>query len=236
MNRNIQLAAAQLNENQETVVLERLLSVSNDHGPDPAIVSKLAEPRTKYLGKHVERIQILSHLLALEMRYDTACECLINDKYIKDIYYASALHDIGKNCIPEHILFKEGKLTPREDEVFKTHTEIGKRILVKLFNRYSHNDFSRLCIEIAGSHHEKWDGSGYPRGLYGPDIPLSARITALVDAYDTHRSEMPYKKAVSHKDSVEIILEGGGIDFDPSIVKAFSKIESSFADLYETIQ
>lgn len=213
-----------------------IIRISEVPDLEPAVISSLAEPGKEQLGKHVERTQIFSHLLALELRRDTSYESKINDGYIKDIYYAAALHDVGKNGIPERILFKEGKLSDYEYELVKAHTEIGRRILVKIFSRYSHNDFARLSLEIAGSHHEKWDGSGYPEGLYGLDIPLSARIMALVDVYDSLRSKMPYKEAVSHEETVRIILEGGGIDFDPSIVKAFSNIESKFAALYEAVQ
>lgn len=236
MSSNIQLAAEQSNESLEKALLERVFRMSDAKGPEPAVISKLSEPRTKYLGKHVERTQVFCQLLALQLRCDATYEGVIHDKYIKDIFYAAAIHDVGKNGIPEQLLYKEGELTPSEWEVLQTHTEIGKRILVKLFNRYSHNDFSKLCIEIAGSHHEKWDGSGYPQGLYGRDIPLSARLMALVDTYDSLRSEMPFKKAVSHEDSVRIILEGGGVVFDPSVTRAFSKIESKFEKLYEVIQ
>ncbi len=235
MSRSIQIELEEFDENLEAEVVERVFRMSGTQGPKPEVISQLAEPRTKYLGKHVERTQIFCHLLTLALRFDTAYENVIDDNYIKHIYYAAALHDIGKNGIPKQLLLKK-RLTPYEHDVVQSHAEIGRRILIKLFNRYSHNEFSRLCIEIAGSHHEKWDGSGYPQGRYGFDIPLSARIMSLVDAYDSLRSELPCKEAVSHKDSVRVIMEGGGIDFDPSVVKAFSNIESKFEALYQTIQ
>ena len=97
-------------------------------------------------------------------------------------------------------------------------------------------DFLEVARQIAGGHHEKWDGSGYPEGLYGQDIPLSARIMALVDVYEALRAKRPYKEALTHKKSVQIIKEGGGLHFDPSVVKAFTNIEAKFADIYEAMK
>jgi putative two-component system response regulator len=197
--------------------------------------SEMAELRDENNKKHIERVQNFCRALATELRKETAYEKLLTDTYITNLYHAAAFHDVGKIGIPDHILLKKGKLEPEEFEVMKLHVDIGKRSLRELLGKYKNNDFIRLGFELTAYHHEKWDGSGYPDGLYGQDIPLSARIMALVDVYDALRSKRPYKEPIPHEKSVHIIREGGGVHFDPSVVKAFSTIESEFEKIYEAI-
>jgi putative two-component system response regulator len=136
---------------------------------------------------------------------------------------------LGKISISDEILNKPGKLTPEEFAIMKTHVEKGVEAIEKM-ERYGHfADFLKLAKEFAATHHEKWDGSGYPRGLKGQDIPLEGRIMAIVDVYDALISARPYKKAFSAEESARIIIEGSGIHFDPMLVNVFKKITDKFA-------
>jgi len=195
-------------------------------------ISRLAARRDGYTGKHIKRTQLYCRLLAQELQGEGNYNRLISDAYIDHIYYAAALHDVGKIGIPESILLKKGQLDPDECEIMKSHVEIGKHALCRVLAKYPQDQFLKLSIALTASHHEKWDGSGYPEGLYGQDIPLSARIMALADVYDALRSKRPYKEPLSHGQSAHIIKEGGGVRFDPSVVKAFSRLESLFEDIF----
>ncbi len=143
-------------------------------------------------------------------------------------YHASPLHDIGKVGIADTILLKPGKLTPEEFEIMKQHTVIGAQTLEAASERYPRNTFINMGVAIARSHHEKWDGSGYPDGLTGDTIPLEARIMAVADVYDALRSKRCYKDAFTHEKSREIILAGSGKHFDPVLVDAFITLEQEF--------
>ena len=146
---------------------------------------------------------------------------IIDDDYIENICAASPLHDIGKVGVPDSILLKPGKLTKEEFDEMKVHTIIGAETLREVNRLHSGNDFVRTGIEIAESHHEKFDGTGYPHGLAGEEIPLVGRILALSDVYDALTSKRCYKEAFSHTRSHDIIVEGRGKHFDPNVVDAF---------------
>ena len=153
---------------------------------------------------------------------------IIDDDYIENICAASPLHDIGKVGVPDSILLKPGKLTKEEFDEMKVHTIIGAETLREVNRLHSGNDFVRIGIEIAESHHEKWDGTGYPHGLAGEDIPLVARVLALTDVYDALTSRRCYKEAFSHTRSHDIIVEGMGKHFDPDVVAAFVSVKKDF--------
>ena len=159
---------------------------------------------------------------------------IIDDTYIDNIHMASPLHDIGKVGIPDAILLKPGKLTPAEFEIMKTHTILGFDTLSQVQKRYTHNSFLKMGMEIAKYHHEKWDGTGYPEGLSGEKIPLSARIMALADVYDALRSKRVYKEAFSHEESCAIIEEGSGKHFDPLLIKIFHQNHKAFQEIHDT--
>ncbi len=201
-----------------------------------AAASQMAELRDENNKKHIERVQFFCRALATELRKDAAHQEILTDEYITNLYHAAAFHDVGKIAVPEHILLKKGKLEPEEFEIIKLHVDIGKRTLREVLKKYRENELVRLSYVLTAYHHEKWDGTGYPDGLYGRDIPLPARIMALVDVYDALRSKRPYKEPLCHEKSVHVIREGGGVHFDPSVVKAFSNIESKFEELYEAMK
>jgi putative two-component system response regulator len=158
----------------------------------------------------------------------------VSEAFIDCIKHASPLHDIGKVAIPDSILLNPGKLTAEEFEVMKSHTVIGAENMQTVYNKYADNHFIGMGIEIALYHHERWDGKGYPDGLVGRNIPLSARIMAVADCYDALRSNRCYRKGFDHEKVKEILLEEDGTHFDPEVIKAFLALEEIFSHILET--
>lgn len=191
-------------------------------------LAKLAEYRDEGTGLHLERIREYAKLLADELSKEPKYKTYITAEYIEDIYHSSILHDIGKVGIPDAILLKPGLLNADEFQKIKQHTTFGGDAIKAIETRLAGRSFLHLGKRIAYNHHEKWDGSGYPRGLAGEAIPLSARIVSLADVYDALTTKRFYKEAYSHAKSRKIILEMKGIAFDPDIVDAFLRRESDF--------
>jgi putative two-component system response regulator len=199
-------------------------------------LAKLAEARDSDTGKHLDRIRMLCRLFAEELHCHPEFSSKLNDTYCERIFQASPLHDIGKVGIPDRVLLKPGKLTPEEFEVMKTHTTIGAQTLIEVQKRFPNNEFLRMGIRIARSHHEKWNGQGYPDQLQGRDIPLSARIMAVVDVYDAVRSKRVYKPPVSHAETCEMIIRDSGMQFDPALAEVFSHIHLKFDEVWTAFQ
>jgi putative two-component system response regulator len=195
-------------------------------------IAKLAEARDDETGRHLERLQTFSGLLAIGMSEQAKFRQIIEHAWIKNIFHATPLHDIGKVAIPDRILIKPGPLTPEEFEVMKTHAALGARTLRTVHERFPDNEFIRMGIDIAQSHHERWDGSGYPDGLSGEAIPLCARIVAVADFYDAVRSKRCYKPAIPHEETCAMILKENGKLFDPDVVSVFSGLRDSFRDVW----
>ena len=191
-------------------------------------LAKLAEYRDEGTGKHLERIREYSRILAERMSRLPLYEEYITKKYIEDIYRSSILHDIGKVGIPDAILLKPAELTPDEFEIIKTHSLLGGDALNEIDKWIEGTSFLTMGKEIAYHHHEKWDGTGYPKGLKGTAIPLSARIVALADVYDALTSRRSYKEAFNHEKSRDIIIGLKGSHFDPVVVDAFIALEDDF--------
>ena len=196
-------------------------------------LAKLAEYRDADTGEHLYRIQTFTVLLGKELAKNPTYKGYITNDYLKDLQLSSILHDIGKVGIHDSILQKPGSLTTEEFDEIKQHPIIGCNVINEIEKKISGRSLYVLGREIALYHHEKWDGSGYPKGLEGRDIPLSARIIALVDVYDALTSERCYKTAMSHDEAVDIILKGRGTHFDPEIVDAFLHISGNFIRLPE---
>jgi putative two-component system response regulator len=199
-------------------------------------MSKLAESRDPETGEHLDRMREYCRLLAEDLGKQAEYAAYIDKAYIENIYSASPLHDIGKVGVPDAILSKPGKLTEDEWVIMKTHPIIGAETLREVDREHPGNAFIQTGIEIAAAHHEKWDGSGYPHGLSGKDIPLSARILALGDVYDALTSKRCYKEALSHSKAVEIIKEGEGKHFDPDVIASFLRINEEFIKVREYFQ
>jgi response regulator RpfG family c-di-GMP phosphodiesterase len=195
-------------------------------------LAKLSEYRDEDTGRHLERIREYTKVLAKELSKQPSYREYITDDYISDIYQSAILHDIGKVGIKDSILLKPGKLTQDEFEMIKDHPSIGGDAIASIESQMKMRSFLTLAKDIAYCHHEKWDGSGYPKGLKEKEIPLSARITAVADVYDALTSERPYKEAFSHEKAVEIIINDSGTHFDPNIIETF-RIK---ADQFEKIR
>ena len=191
-------------------------------------LAKLAEYRDEGTGTHLERIREYARILTAQLARNPKYRDLIDQQYIDDIYQSSILHDIGKVGTPDRLLLKPGELTEEEFETIKRHTLMGGNALKAIESQIEGKSFLAMGKEIAFNHHEKWDGSGYPRGLKGESIPLSARIIAVADVYDALTTERFYKKAYSHAKARDMILELKGKHFDPQIVNAFKAVAEKF--------
>ena len=183
-------------------------------------LAKLAESRDSETGLHLERMQEYSRLLADNMR-DGPYSDRVDDEFVEWVFKSAPLHDIGKVGIPDAILRKPGPLTTDELETMRTHTKIGGDTLRSVLERFRGPTFLTMAMEIAYSHHERWDGDGYPAGLSEQEIPLAARIVAVADAYDAITSPRPYKGAIPHEEAVRRIRIDRGEHFDPVLVDTF---------------
>ena len=198
-------------------------------------LAKLAEFRDEETGTHLERVREYCRLLAEEIGKAPHHSARVTREYSECIYHASPLHDIGKVAVPDNILLKPGKLTPDEFEVIKRHPVVGGEYLQDVYNNYARNIFIGMGIEIALYHHERWDGRGYPDGLLGANIPLSARIMAVADCYDALRADRCYRKGFPHSKVKEMLMEESGSHFDPEVCRAFLNLESEFARIMDTL-
>lgn len=199
-------------------------------------MAKLSESRDADTGQHLNRIRHYVDLLARQLRTDSsALRNIITDEWIDDLGLSSALHDIGKVGVPDAILLKPGKLTEEEFQQIKRHTTIGGDCLFQIEKRLCESNFLMLAREIAYAHHEWWNGQGYPLGLAGEAIPLSARIVALADVYDALTSNRPYKPALPHKEVIKVIRGRRGTHFEPTIVDAFMAVEHHFDRLRQEL-
>lgn len=195
-------------------------------------LNALALARDNETGNHIIRTQNYVRNLALRLRQMGHHTKELNDQCIDTLYKAAPLHDIGKVGIPDYILHKPGRLTSDEWEVMKSHALLGETILASTdIDHGGDQGVVKKGLQIAGGHHEKWDGTGYPRGLKGNEIPLSARIMALADVYDALVSERVYKSGWSHEDAVKEIVSKKGIHFDPLVVDALIAEQSSFQEI-----
>jgi putative two-component system response regulator len=220
-------AIEEQNRALEARVQSQVCEITAAHRGAIFAMSKLAESKDPETGAHLERMREYCRLLATRLAVTQESQ-EVDDVFVENIYAASPLHDIGKVGVADRILLKPGKLTAEEWVDMKTHTLIGANTLRAVHLQHPDNGFLLMGIEIAEGHHERWDGTGYPRALRGEAIPLSARILALGDVYDALTSRRCYKDAFSHEQSRAIILDGSGTHFDPRVVDAFLEKESEF--------
>jgi putative two-component system response regulator len=199
-------------------------------------LAKLAESRDPETGAHLERVRNYCRVLARHMSMQPKFAHQIDGDFVRLIFVTSPLHDIGKVGIPDNVLLKRGMLTPEEFEIMKTHATLGAETLGAALEQFPYAQFLRMAHEIAATHHEHWDGSGYPRGLRGEAIPLSGRIVAVADVYDALSSKRVYKDAYSHEVARNIIADGAGTHFDPDIVAAFLACEDQFLAIRDRLE
>lgn len=198
-------------------------------------MASMAETRDNETGNHIRRTQYYVKLLAEKLRFHPRFESFLNnDKTIEMLFKSAPLHDIGKVGIPDAILLKPGRLTVEEFDVMKTHTTLGREAIIQAEKNLGITvPFLQFAKEIAYSHQEKWDGSGYPEGLSGDDIPISARLMAVADVYDALVSRRVYKEPIPHDKALEIMLEGKGRHFDPDMTDAFLECQDEFRQIGE---
>jgi putative two-component system response regulator len=208
---------------------ERILSLETR---DLAIfaMAKLAESRDPETGKHLDRVRNYARILANHLAGKPGFDS-VDPAYARLIYLTSPLHDIGKVAIPDCVLLKPGRLSDREFEIMKSHTTMGAQTLNAALEAHPEAHFLRMARDIASSHHERWDGAGYPDGLKERDIPLSARIVAVADVYDALTSKRVYKNAFTHEVARSILIKDAGSHFDPDIVAAFESCEQQFIEI-----
>jgi response regulator RpfG family c-di-GMP phosphodiesterase len=193
-------------------------------------LSSLAETRDNETGNHIRRTQQYIRLLAQRLQRHPRFRDFLSDENVELLFKLAPLHDVGKVGIPDHILHKPGKLTDEEFEIMKKHTILGGNAIAAAESQVNiQSHFLRVARQIAVGHHEKWDGSGYPYGLGGDDIPISARLMALADVYDALSCDRVYKQAIAHEEVVDIIASGRDTQFDRDIVDAFLGIRADFS-------
>ncbi len=192
-------------------------------------LASLAETRDNETGNHIRRTQHYVKALAERLQNHSRFAAYINDDMVNTLFRSAPLHDIGKVGIPDNILLKPGKYNPEEYEIIKKHTTIGMNTIEQMESKLKIKvEFLRVAKEITYSHHEWWNGKGYPQGLVREEIPLSARIMALADVYDAIISRRVYKTSMPHELAVELIASGGGTQFDPDITDAFLGMTDEF--------
>ena len=188
----------------------------------------MVEGRDKLTGSHIERTTNYINILLNAMLKSGLYDDEIRKWDLETVISSARLHDIGKIVVTDLILNKPDKLTVQEFEIMKTHTVEGEKLIDIIINESGEGDFLRSARLFAGNHHERWDGTGYPSGLKGEDIPLQGRIMAVVDVYDALVSARPYKKGFTHEKAVEVIKKGSGTQFDPKIVDVFLDVSVLF--------
>jgi putative two-component system response regulator len=195
-------------------------------------MASLAETRDSETGNHIRRTAHYVKALAEKLRPNPRFSEFLTDKNIELLFKSAPLHDIGKVGIPDRILLKPGRFEGNEMEIMKTHTTLGRDAILQAERELGLEvDFLKYAKEIAYGHQEKWDGSGYPQGLVGDAIPISARLMAVADVYDALISRRVYKEGMSHEAAVAIITEGRGQHFDPDMVDAFLALQQDFIDI-----
>jgi putative two-component system response regulator len=227
------LALAQQRIALEGLVFERTKQIEKAKDAVTFSMGALAEARDNETGFHLQRtclyVKTIAEKLSLTAKYSNK----LTPKMIDIIVRAAPLHDIGKVAVPDSILMKNGRLTDEERVTMCKHTLYGKQALEKAEKEIGHTPYLEIAKQIAYSHHERWDGSGYPDALAGEDIPLPARIMAIADVYDALISKRHYKEAMSHQDAVTIMDESRGTHFDPFVYDSFKQVGDEFTEIAE---
>lgn len=224
----LHLQLQRYSQHLEKMVEEKTKVISELQYSIVHVMSDMVERRDGSTGTHLMRTQQYLKVLLSEVKKQNLYSqelCMMDE----DLFiHASQLHDIGKISIPDKILLKPGRLSEEEFDVMKTHATLGEEAIRSAMASVQEIYFLKIAAAFAGSHHERWDGTGYPHALRGQMIPLEGRLMAIVDVYDALISERPYKRAFSHEMAKQIIMEGCGTHFDPLLVAAFDKVSDVF--------
>ena len=215
---------------------QRTVELAGTRGVAVFALAKLAESRDPETGEHLERMRAFAQVLGKQLASEGAYASQIDAEFLDNFYLSTPLHDIGKVGTPDKILLKPGRLTPDEFEIMKRHTLIGATALESAAHHSSFGSFLAMAAEVARFHHERYDGTGYPDGLSGHEIPLSARITAVADVFDALTSRRVYKDAMDPEEAKKIIIEERGKHFDPVVVDAFLECYEEFLQVKAAIE
>lgn len=223
------------NKRLNMIVMRHMEKIRLEQKNIMSALAKLVENKengAKYNSKqetfHYANVSYNSRILAQGMQFSPVFENDISDCFIDTIESSAGLHDIGKIMIPDNILLKQAPLTPEEYRIMSSHAEVGAKTIIDIYQGVEKNDFINMAIDIAYYHHEKWDGTGYPKGLKGKEIPLSARIVKVVDVFDALVGTRAYKNQYSLEESLKIMQSESGKSFDPDIIEVFMKIYRNF--------
>ena len=225
------LELKQYQDHLENLVEERTRRLALTQAVTIESLATLAEYRDPETGGHIKRTQNYVKALAVHLKDHPRYRDELNDETIELLYLSAPLHDLGKVGVPDHILLKAGKLSDEEFEEMKKHTVYGHDALLITEQKLGEDTFLRYAREIAYTHQEKWDGTGYPLGLKGEDIPLAGRMMAVADVYDALISKRVYKPPFPHEKAVQIIIEGKGKHFDPDLIDAFVELKETFRNI-----
>ncbi len=199
------------------------------------VLSDMVEKRDGSTGGHLLRTRNYIKVLIQKVIEEGIYPDEFGSDIDVDLYaQASQMHDVGKISIPDSILLKEGRLTPIEFDLMKSHTIIGADAICYAMSDVQDAEFLRVAAEFASTHHERWNGSGYPHGLSGDKIPLNGRLMAIVDVYDALISERPYKQPYPHEEAVQMIINDAGTHFDPKLIEAFKLVSDTFNIISES--
>jgi putative two-component system response regulator len=222
------LLLAEHTNNLKTLVEKKTEKIVQLQDAILSTVAELVEFRDDNTGGHIDRTRCYLKLLVENMIARNLYKETMALWDVNHLIQSAQLHDVGKINIPDNILNKPAKLTDDEFMVMKNHALRGKEAIMRIVTKVDESEFLHQAALMAYTHHERWDGKGYPRGLKGEDIPLHGRLMAIADVYDALISERPYKKAFTHEEAVKIISEGKGTQFDPLLTELFEDIESEF--------
>ena len=225
---NAKKALKEQNEMLEIKVRERTQELAVTQGVIIEAMASLAETRDSETADHVMRTRYYVEALSVKLKEHPKFKAFLASIHSTDLGTAATLHDIGKVGVPDHILLKPARLTPEEYEEIKKHTTYGHEILSKLVTRLPGNVFLKLADEISWTHHEKWDGNGYPRRLKGDEIPIPGRLMAIADVYDAMVSQRVYKPPMPHNEALAFIMGESGRHFDPDVAEAFRELGGTF--------
>ncbi len=214
--------------NLETMVEAKTATIQTLQYAIIHVLSDMVERRDGSTGGHLTRTTEYLKILLKKAKEMNIYPEVLKDVDIFVYAQASQLHDVGKISIPDSILLKDDRLSTLEYEYMKTHTTIGEEALRFAMDSLEDSTFLGIAADFVGTHHEKWDGSGYPRGLKGEDIPIAGRLMAIADVYDALISRRAYKEPFTHEKAVSIILEDVGTHFDPELMKAFNEVHEEF--------
>ncbi len=229
---NMQRDLEENNKQLNLVVARQMEKLRIEQKNIMTALARLVESKENVSGSHYKNILYNSRILAEGMQLSPKFEDEVTDDFIDTIESSAGLHDIGKLMIPDQILLKNAPLDEEERRVMCTHAELGAKTLNDIYEGVEKNDFIEMAIDIAWYHHECWDGSGYPKGLKGKEIPLSARIVKVVDVFDAMISERHYKKPIPLDQTLAYMQEKSGTIFDPDIIRVFMRIYRNFKGIH----